>query len=57
MEEVKAKSEKRNATKKASAKRKAAAPTKAAASRDVIDYLDDSDEAFDDWYKRLQDDM
>lgn len=55
--EVKAQSQKRTATKQASAKRKAAAPTKAAASRDVIDYLDDSDEAFDDWYKRLQDSM
>ena len=54
--EVKAQTQKRTATKEASAKRKAAAPTKAAASRDVIDYLDDSDEAFDDWYKRLQDD-
>ena len=57
LEEVKAQSQKRTATKQASAKRKAAAPSKAAASRDVIDYLDDSDEAFDDWYKRLQDDM
>lgn len=55
--EIKAKSEKRTATKQASAKRKAAAPTKAAASRDVIDYLDDSDEAFDEWYQRLQNEM
>jgi hypothetical protein len=55
--EVKAKSQQRTATKQASAKRKAAAPTKAAASRDVIDYLDDSDEAFDEWYQRLQNDM
>lgn len=56
--EVKAQSEKRNATKKASAKRKAAAPTNnVAAGRDVIDYLDDSDEAFEDWYKRLQETM
>lgn len=55
--EVKAQSQKRTATKQASAKRKAAAPTKAAASRDVIDYLDDSDEAFDDWYQRLQENM
>lgn len=56
--EVKAKSQKRSATKQASAKRKAAAPTKnAGVSRDVVDYLDDSDEAFDDWYKRIQDDM
>lgn len=56
LEEVKAQTKQRSATKKASAKRKAAAPTKGAmASRDVIDYLDDSDEAFDEWYKRLQD--
>lgn len=54
--EVKARSEQRVATKQASAKRKAAAPTKnVVAGRDVIDYLDESDEAFDDWYKRLQD--
>lgn len=57
LDEVKAQSEKRTATKQASAKRKAAAPTKAAASRAVIDYLDDSDEAFDEWYQRLQNDM
>jgi hypothetical protein len=55
--EVKAQSQKRTATKQASAKRKAAAPSKATASRDVIDYLDDSDEAFDDWYQRLQESM
>jgi hypothetical protein len=54
--EVKAQSEKRNATKQASAKRKAAAPTKSgAAGRNVVDYLDDSDEDFDNWYKKLQD--
>lgn len=56
--DVKAKSQQRSATKQASAKRKAAAPTKnAGASRDVVDYLDGSDEAFDDWYKKLQDAM
>ena len=56
--QVKAKSQQRSATKQASAKRKAAAPTKvASASRDVIDYLDDSDEAFEEWYQRLQNDM
>ena len=44
--------------KKAANKRKAAAPTKkAAGKKDVVDYLDDSDEAFDDWYKKLQDRM
>lgn len=56
--DVKAKSQQRSATKQASAKRKAAAPTKnAGASRDVVDYLDGSNEAFDDWYKKLQDAM
>lgn len=56
--EVKANSEKRTATKEASVKRKAAAPTKtAAAGRAVIDYLEDSDEAFEEWYKKLQDDI
>ena len=55
---VKAESNQRKATQKASAKRKAAAPTKnVTASRDVVDYLDASDEDFDDWYKKLQDTM
>ena len=53
---AKAQTSKRIATKNASAKRKAAAPTKSvAADRAVIDYLDESDETFDDWYKKLQD--
>lgn len=53
---VKAQSAKRKAVSDASAKRKAAAPTKNVASgRHVVDYLEDSDEAFDDWYKKLQD--
>lgn len=34
--------------------RKAAVPTKKAAGKTVIDYLDDSEEAYDDWYKKLQ---
>lgn len=56
--DVKAKEEKRSATKQASAKRKAAAPTKnAAAGREVIDYLDESDEAFDEWYNKLQESL
>jgi len=56
VKEVKAKTEQRTATKKASAKRKAAAPTTNTRSgNEVVDYLDDSDEAFDDWYKNLQD--
>ena len=54
--EAKAKAEQRTATKKASAKRKAAAPTTSTrAGNEVVDYLDDSDEAFDEWYKNLQD--
>jgi len=55
---VKAETKQREATTKASAKRKAAAPTKhAAAGRDVVDYLDESDVSFDDWYAKLQDSM
>jgi hypothetical protein len=53
---AKAQSSKRTATKQASAKRKAAAPTKSVGAKsDVTDYLDDSDEGFDDWYSKLQD--
>lgn len=56
--QAKAQSTKRTAVKQASAKRKAAAPTKSVASnRDVTDYLDDSDEAFEEWYQKLQDSM
>ena len=52
--QAKAESGKRVAAKKASAKRKAAAPTKSAsANNNVTDYLDESDESFDDWYKAL----
>jgi hypothetical protein len=53
----------KNQTKQASikaeaTKRRAAAPTqKAAGKRDVVDYLDESDESYDDWYKKLQDKM
>ena len=55
---VKSKSQQRTATKEASSKRKAAAPTKnVVAGRDVVDYLNTSDEAFDDWYKNLQNEM
>lgn len=58
LDKVKAQNEQRTATKKASAKRKAAAPTKNVSSgRDVVDYLDDSDEAFEEWYKKLQESM
>jgi hypothetical protein len=51
---AKAQSDKRVATKQASAKRKAAAPTKSASADRVVDYLDESDENFDDWYSKLQ---
>jgi len=55
LEEVKATSKKRTAVKEASAKRKAAAPSKAAATkRGIVDYLDGSDEDYDEWYKNLQ---
>jgi hypothetical protein len=52
--QVKASSEKRNTVKEASVKRKAAAPSKASATnKGLVDYLDSSDEAFEDWYKSL----
>lgn len=55
VEQAKARSAKQVATQKAAKNRKAAAPTKrAAGTKNVIDYLDDSDEAYDDWYNRLQ---
>lgn len=56
IEQTKAQAVKRTATKKASAKRKAAAPTKArVTTNDAVNYLDDSDEAFEEWYKNLMD--
>lgn len=57
VEKAKMQSDKRVTTEKAAAKRKAAATTKSAATDRVTDYLDDSDESFDDWYKKLQDSM
>ena len=55
LEEANAKQAKQTATKQASAKRKAAAPSKkSAGTKKAIDYLDDSDEAFEDWYSKLQ---
>ena len=48
----------RVAVKQDAEKRKAAAPTKkVAGTKKVIDYLDDSDEAYDEWYKNLQNRM
>lgn len=58
LEEAKKQTAKRKATVNASKKRKAAAPTKSRVKKDsAIDYLDDSDEAFEEWYKKLQDEM
>lgn len=55
IEAVKAKQEQQKAVKQASSRRKAAAPTKSnAGTKKVVDYLDDSDEAFEDWYSKLQ---
>ena len=54
--EVKAKQEKAKTVKQESKKRKAAAPTKkAVGTKRSIDYLDDSDEAFEEWYSKIQD--
>ena len=52
---VKQRQEKQKVVKSSAKKRKAAAPTKkAAGKKDVVDYLDESEEAFEDWYKKLQ---
>lgn len=52
---VKADTAKRASVKRNSAKRRAATPTKrAGGQKKVTDYLDDSDEAFEDWYNKLQ---
>jgi hypothetical protein len=57
--EVRQKQERQKATKKASAKRKAAAPAKKAVNggKKVTDYLDDSDEGFEEWYNNLQENL
>ena len=57
LDDAKVRDAKQTSVKKAANKRKAAATTKkAAGTKDVIDYLDNSDEGFDTWYKKLQDD-
>ena len=55
--EVKAKQAKATKTKKSAEKRKAAAPatTNAGTNTKVMDYLDASDDDFDEWYKKVQD--
>lgn len=56
--DVKDQQKQRVAVKQEAEKRKAAAPTKkVAGTKKVIDYLDDSDEAYDEWYKNLQNRM
>lgn len=56
--DVKDQQQQRVAVKQDAEKRKAAAPTKkVAGTKKVIDYLDDSDEAYDEWYKSLQNRM
>tara|TARA_R110000744_G_scaffold147612_8_gene260602 strand:+ start:895 stop:2124 length:1230 start_codon:yes stop_codon:yes gene_type:complete len=57
VEQAKVQSQKRATTESAAAKRKAAATTKTTAAARVTDYLDESDESFDDWYKQVQDSM
>lgn len=55
IEAAKAQVVKQTEVKKAVKGRKAAATTKkVAGKRNVIDYLDDNDEAYDEWYKKLQ---
>ena len=49
---AKSQSVKRAKTKNASVKRKAAAPAKSNKSDKIVDYLDESAEDFDDWYKK-----
>ena len=53
--DVKDQQKQRVVVKQEAEKRKAAAPTKrTAGTKKVIDYLDDSDEAYDEWYKSVQ---
>lgn len=55
---VKADESRRTEVVEAENKRKAAAPTASRADKkSVVDYLDKSDEKFDDWYKTLQEKM
>jgi hypothetical protein len=57
--EAKKQQAKRKATKQVSEKRKAAAPSSTGPSKPqgVTDYLEDTDEAFEEWYKNLKDNM
>lgn len=52
---VKAEQVERQKTTEKVVQRKAAAPVKAAAgTKKVVDYLDDSDEAYEEWYKKVE---
>lgn len=54
--QARAQQQKIKTVKQDSAKRKAATPTRSVAGTNkVTNYLDDSDESFDEWYKQLQD--
>lgn len=58
LNDIRAQEEKRKATANASAKRKAAAPTKSKVTQSkIVDYLDEDDEKFDEWYNNLQKSM
>ena len=58
LEKAKVEAQKRNDVQASADKRKAAAPTTSRADKkSVVDYLDESDEKFEDWYKNLQEKM
>lgn len=58
VERVKAAQAKKQTVQREAPKRKAAAPTRRnAGTKKVIDYLDESEEAFEEWYKNMQDKM
>jgi len=52
--EVKAQTAKRELVKQAAPAKKAAAPTVTKTVNKVVDYLDDSDEKYEEWYKNLK---
>lgn len=55
LQRVKDAEAKQKSAKKQASRRKAAAPTKSnAGMKKSVDFLDDSDEAFEDWYSKLQ---
>lgn len=55
--DVQTRDNKRTANKQAAQSRRAAAPTGRSTNRGAINYLDASDEEFEDWYKRLEERM